>query len=622
VDKSSIEAKDAFVTREKGEPGVTQLAALTGKKAGGRLMGRGRRSPERSAHEVQREVSIRTGAGKALSVRREDVLLVEGKDEKVTWTTVRGAFTQAGEHYAGKALREIGWEDSFIGAGAGLYINPCRLRSILWIRKEKSFRILLDSGEGRAPLEVRVHPEKRKTMAKALGLAHLYNVEPLPDEHRVLWEEGLRDYSTELFYMTEDELRGFFSREDGSIDVRRLIANIIWQQFRWKRLGRTLSSDTATERGFWYRPVKTVLMRLGLLKHTAHSALLNLSDGGVFPEDLSDLLLFGLDWRSPRSEGDLDALMLKILVDMVGDYRLFTYRDLGFMDPEKDRCIGTTRPETVLVVEKKNLFSVASKAHERWGVSAVCLGGNPTWLPTEYFCFELQKALPPGKSVRLLTIVDYDPFGWILAEIFRNQLDRYGVDVSSMRHLVTPHRFTEEEIRSLSYVVESDSPAIRGKIEKWVQDGGGIDGEARAIQADHIWPRERYDAVLEEEISRPEPRRKARRVKKAKKPTSFSSSYFACPCEECAGSLILQGPREMGLAFVPPEEIALIREEYNGRLEAVSTRGEVYHLSKSIDKLWEEISAEQASLKRGESGEIVGVEEEKLRKMKRNRFLL
>jgi len=537
------------------------------------------------------QVTLPVGTGQSVTVNRGDVLLIEGKEGTVTWITGTGHFVHYGAQYAVQSLALLGEHHGFIAIGAGRWLNRERLSSIRWSRPDKCYWLTIDSagpgapGDAPGPMVIRMHPAMGKKLAATMGLPHLYHVEPLPEVHRHLLEEGLRDYPREIFIMGAPELRGYFET-GGAIDEELLVRTMAWQFFRWRCLGRRPSYEMAIPRGFIYRPVCPVLVRLGL--GSRDGRVPGVDEREEVPPPRAE------EEPEPPPDGDpsertvnidyYTTMLLRILVDLSAERRLFTYRDLGLADARPDlRRIGARRPAIVLVVEKYSLIQVMADASERFGISGIVLGGNPSWISTEHFCWKLLEALGGERPVRLITLVDYDPFGWLLAGMFRDQLERYGISTGSMKHLVLPAMFTAEEIAAVSYPVESTSAAISGKIKKWMASGGGINGEPRGIHADDLWPHERIFEALEKECRRAPRRgreggRGERGVVTAPAYGSMEGPLFAAGLDR----LVLQGSTATGLVFLDPREVSLVEVEHAGRLALVTTAGEVFHLSRPL----------------------------------------
>jgi len=629
---------------------------------------------------MKKIINLEIAGGKTISLELEDVLLIDsvagpGKNSRrVKWITRKGDFIQARRRRAAQSVRDLGENSGFIFIGQGLYLNLRRLHSITWDPSGRKFHLTLDWGaKGKGKVVEANHMIQRR-IARELGFPHLFHPEPMPPEHKILWQLGLRDYPEEIFTMTRRELLRCFCPDD-SIDVDRLIANLIWQCYRYRCLGRPPSYNVSTMRGFMYRPVGIPLQTLGLFNRAQREP----GDGALgpaateaptlLPEWLQDQVLNG-EWgeligmgagegwgagealeadqameAAANAAADADelpggvpaagpgrskdyyyGLMQKIMARMVGEYRLFTYGELGFHEPRPDlHLIGDRHPEVVLLVEKENLFHLALEANRRWGISAFCAGGTPTLVSTEFFCQKLRATGAQNQALHLVTLVDYDPFGWIIAGAFRDQAARFGIDFTSPRHLVLPSRFTAREIRTSSFPLTSKSAQIRGIIRKWMAECGGINRKRRGIGSDHLWPDERVFRIMEEVCgdllgeavpgaaggsgrhtgSKPRiedgpmwdntaighpavvwPDRVEKEI--GRQLAALGNSAGGQGMVETpiylpsVDRLVLLGPGLTGLVFVPPAKVETIRNEHQGRLEFVTRSGEVFHLSRSL----------------------------------------
>ena len=348
---------------------------------------------------------------------------------------------------------------------AGLYsVNASRLRSITTDGRHHFLRF--DSGE-----QVSMAVTSGSQLAQALSLDDLRHVGPDDPVQRAMYAEGLRDWPTPLMDMQGEALQKAFGQ-----DRRRALANVIWQVVRMRALGQPPDYGH-DHRGFWYLPLFPVLQRLGFL----------------CPDDVT---AEGLVWSlSPP-----DALYLqyqRVLADLIGTWRLFTYRDLGFDDGRPDlRAIGATHPHVVLVVEKASLLREARAVAEQFGVSFVVLGGGSTYLAVEFLAEALRPALAPEQLVHAVAYVDFDPSGWQIAETFVRQMARYGIATDRLDHLIQPSCFTRGERSSLAYPLPATTQAQRTLARQWVSRSGGVDGRAFGIHADHLRPLPRVLAAF------------------------------------------------------------------------------------------------------------------------------
>lgn len=191
---------------------------------------------------------------------------------------------------------------------------------------------------------------------------------------------------------------------------------------------------------------------------------------------------------------------------LIGADQLFTFADLGFKDGGKARRrIGSTRPEVVLVVEKAALADIAWRIHRALGITVVVLGGLPSLQGTEFFVRALRSVIGTG-SIHAISLVDFDPGGWIASTSFIKQLARFGMTtLGEPLYVVRPECFTAEELALFSIPIEPATPETAGKLQAWLQVSGGIGGEARSIGSEHLLPARRVEdrvAKLMAECSR------------------------------------------------------------------------------------------------------------------------
>lgn len=286
-----------------------------------------------------------------------------------------------------------------------------------------------------------------------------------------LYRTGLRDWPQPFLYWESEALQARFH------DPVELLAQVIWQVKRTRDQGRDdfYGRDI---RALYYRPVEPVMLRAGFRD-----------------EDVRALLE---DDLAAAPEG-LYRLMEQVLARMVGDWRLLTYADLHFRDARADlRRIGTARPEVLLAAEKTSVQEDAFTVAELFGVSAVVLGGSPSLLGTEMLARALGPAIR-GRVVTLVTFVDFDLGGWGVWKGLVSQLERYGIEVRLLGHLVRPSRFTEWELENLAFPIEAHDPRRRAKAQKWLEETGGIGGRLLGMHSDHLRPFERVVAAFREE---------------------------------------------------------------------------------------------------------------------------
>lgn len=351
-------------------------------------------------------------------------------------------------------------------------LDLARLRAVRMVGGHR--RAFLDEG-----VEMGLDGEAAEIVREALGLPSLDELLPTTDALRWLYREGMRDWPFELYEAEAALLRKHFAGK-GRGDGRRLMAHAIWQAYRYSMEGRKVPYGT-TIRGLWYVPVLNVLDRAGLRSSEGPGML----SPDLFARDGSDRQYLSYE---------------TLLAEMVGERRLFTYRELGIEEPRQDlHAVGTRAPEVVLYVEKWSLKDGAAVIVDRFGPSHIVMGGVSTYLATEFFVERL-RAAGVGGPLTVMAYVDFDPLGWEGVEAFRRHLARYGMEVARVGYLVRPGRFTGTERRLHSLPLSAGNPQVAARNRAWVEASGGVDGRARGMHADHLWPFDRVVRAYEEEM--------------------------------------------------------------------------------------------------------------------------
>lgn len=84
-----------------------------------------------------------------------------------------------------------------------------------------------------------------------------------------------------------------------------------------------------------------------------------------------------------------------LLAQMVGEDRLCTFREMGFEDREKQRYrIGDHLPQVLIVCEKESLGRKLEYLSDKYGVSYIILGGQPSLLATQFLSDRIRELGP------------------------------------------------------------------------------------------------------------------------------------------------------------------------------------------------------------------------------------
>jgi len=299
-----------------------------------------------------------------------------------------------------------------------------------------------------------------------------------PVDPAILEAEGIRHFEEDITRQPGSWIRETFRyKTSPRINVSVLVRNLIWQVYERIYAGDIEPLGTNI-RGFWYLFVKPVLARAEILK---------------------------------EGEGQYKLLSDQFM-RLVVECRLFHYRDFGFMDENQAlRRLGELNPHILLFAEKEGHFPILLDLHEIYDCTVVALGGQPSALSTEYLIHDLAQvtehllqALALAKvnleeQFLLVSIVDYDPSGWLIMRAFRHQLTALGVPRTRLLNLVLPSLLTREEIELAKFPLPR-TRRMKKIVDRWMGETGGIDGKRFGFEADAV-PVPRLKETFDEKVS-------------------------------------------------------------------------------------------------------------------------
>jgi len=280
----------------------------------------------------------------------------------------------------------------------------------------------------------------------------------------------------DIWRMEARTLRTYFGAiTSGRTIAKRMIRSIVWQVYERIHTGK-MDPIEGNVRSFWYRFVKPTLARVGILQ---------------------------------TAKVDHYLTMMQIFAEMVEDLDLFKYTAFGFDDSTwENRRIGAKHPTTIVFAEKAGFMRfLKEQVHAVYDVTVTALSGWPSILSTEYMARHIEKAGgydPPEKvwdqeKVRLFSIVDWDPSGWMIREAFVRQLQDQGMTSYEMVDLIHPKSFTEEEIALYAYPVPSGPRQVK-KNKRWLEATGGLSGRLDGLEADSM-ARETLRSLLQSRMA-------------------------------------------------------------------------------------------------------------------------
>ena len=253
-----------------------------------------------------------------------------------------------------------------------------------------------------------------------------------------LRKAGIRHYDLLIHDQPKDWLIQNFSsrsKKNYSVNISNLMRNIVWQ-LRERILSKEKPPLRELLRTFWYMYIKPTLSRAGALSN----------------------------------ETDQYAQLISNIVFMVKDAELMEYKDIGFRDDNQaNRRLGGNA-NIILFSEKLGHQDFLSDIANKYNISIVALGGQPSVLNVEYFVDTMRAAgVNLKRSFYLFSIVDYDTSGWIIRDAFVDDLHFYGIAHTQVIDLIHPDMLTAEEVKLARFEIPK-SEAMRVKNKDWLKE--------------------------------------------------------------------------------------------------------------------------------------------------------
>jgi hypothetical protein len=273
--------------------------------------------------------------------------------------------------------------------------------------------------------------------------------------------------------MADKELREVLS---DALDSR-VIRSLLMAELAAIRAGA--EREERTLRNVWYDVIKPALSRAGILNQKTRTGK-------------------ELAWPHKLSTGLAEMVRMGVT----------TYEELRIIDGSRQRQVATTIvkflvdvplvgahfPWVILFTEKDTIWGVVQDLASLYGVSAISGGGEPSNACTENTIRAIArsdafKAEQPERIV-LLSLTDYDPFGYTIANAQLVQIQE-AVDglsaergklaqVQSLRIGLEPDQLTPEERAIKAY-----EPKDQGLAE-WYAQTGGVDGQPLGLELDAL----------------------------------------------------------------------------------------------------------------------------------------
>lgn len=383
------------------------------------------------------------------------------------------------------------------------------------LTEHKGRSISLRHTHFKAPLSAKKVP----IIKKYYSATTLVHIRPWNERYQAIIDENLREFDKEIRFMSPKELKTHFKYQTvNDFNTREFLANIIWEYYLLLQLGQRDPID-GNIRTFWY-----------YLKPTLSKAV-KINSQSQYP------------------------IMIDVFKTLVIQHQLFKYKDFGFIDEGQNFYrLGQTHPNIILISEKTGHFKKLERLQQEFGITIVATGGMSSILTTEYLTDELEKVLVPDPAsasllrplrgvegsipnpIHLITLVDYNPSGAIIAKTFHNQLQHEGLEnIISFQHILTPAVFTEDEIKHVTDQIPLKTKADKTKARKWIAAGGGVNGqplgiETEALILDFARLRERFKLALDScLVPTPIPPSKRKSIQRANIKTQYNPLRMDIP---------------------------------------------------------------------------------------------
>lgn len=269
--------------------------------------------------------------------------------------------------------------------------------------------------------------------------------------------------------MSSDELKEEFGKVKKSVLMRSIILNE--RDFMNIDYERSL-------RGFWYGIVKPTLDKLGLLTEKDQEE-----------ETISK-------W---------DAILSNYMAELVKAGEL-SYQSLNIIDNSRQRqapneTYSITNVDSygyktqiapysniIICTEKDTAYKTIKDLSSFFGCSCISGKGQNSLGAMEDLMRDIKQRAGSDEPIYILTMTDYDPAGYYIAETFKKQIDelknilKINSPVSIKRIGITPEQLTPEEVDANKYTPK------KANRDKWLQKTGGINGEPKGLELDAFPP--------------------------------------------------------------------------------------------------------------------------------------
>ena len=273
--------------------------------------------------------------------------------------------------------------------------------------------------------------------------------------------------------LSDDELSKTFGGLKKSVLMRSIILNE--KKFLSVSYNRSL-------RALWYATVKPILSRLGFLSAS------DTTEEGLTKWDKE---LSGYLAELVRS-GDCSYADLRIVDNSRRRFTPETFLSSPGVDTFTYDVTTPKYPHLIISTEKDTIYEIIETIATFFGLSCVSGKGQNSLACME----DLLRKANIEKDITILTLTDYDPAGYIIADTFYNQINDLKqnlglghINVNIERIGIFPEQLSPQEIEQNKYTPKPDN------LDKWFNITGGINGEKMGLELDAL-PPERIRSIF------------------------------------------------------------------------------------------------------------------------------
>jgi len=277
-------------------------------------------------------------------------------------------------------------------------------------------------------------------------------------------------YCPDMRVIEKSQLSDHFHREGGLGDINDsaiIMAFIVQYYVRFRE--KKDASVRGNLKSFWYRKVSKLMERLGRVENQTN----------------------GLSVRGLLGRGRYLLKTMEDTFEQLFRIGLYHYEELDIYNQrEKFQLYGRKEKRHLFYVEKEGMFWVCQNVNTRFSCHAFASRGSGSWIDVDY----LSKAIGKlgTRTLYIAALTDYDPWGVFIARQIRKKFEselfnfrNVHLEILTTLDLYDPQTLHDEKRYLLANHHDPKDP-VNKVVMKWVQAGGGINGEPYGIYSDHV----------------------------------------------------------------------------------------------------------------------------------------